>query len=406
MKRFSDTELQRIKDQNPISEVIGKYVTWDRAKTNGSQGDYWACCPFHDESTPSFHCVDTSGAYKCFGCGASGDQISFLQAHLGLSFAEAVDQLGGKAEADPLTPEQIAADQKKRAERLAEKEKSNNSFRAEEIRRAGKLWRLGGRVGGTEGTDYLRGRGLVPLPFRLPLRFNPHFKYWHQRDVPGQKKKEPYVLFSGPVMMAPVTGPDHDFLGVHITYIDPSRPGKKIAIEDPEAEPRDDGRHVLIAPKKIRGSKRCASIKLIQPRGFTRLVLGEGWETAVSVALAEYGTEAFEKTAYWTAIDLQSMAGKAAATIAHPTYKNKAGRPLRVPGPEPDLADPKVLSIPEQVSELVLLGDGDSDRFTAEQVHRRAAHRFAAPGRTVRSVWAPDGMDFNDMINKSFEGAA
>jgi hypothetical protein len=100
------------------------------------------------------------------------------------------------------------------------------------------------------------------------------------------------------------------------------------------------------------------------------------------------------------------MGGKSAATIAHPALLNKAGKPLRVPGPDPDMDDPKVLAIPDQVTELVLLGDGDSDRFTASQVHARAARRFAADGRTIRSVWAPDGMDFNDMIKKSLEGAA
>jgi hypothetical protein len=402
MKRYSDAELQRIKERNPISSVIGRYVTWDRAKTNGSQGDYWACCPFHEERTPSFHCVDQDHSYKCFGCGASGDQFAFLQAHLGLSFVEAAQHLGGEAEAEPLTPEQIKRDAEERARRLQEKERADNAFRTEEINKASKLFRLGGRVGKTEGADYLRGRGLAPLPFRLPLRFHPHFKYWHMRDVPGQKKKEPYVLFSGPVMLAPISGPSHEFLGVHITYIDPARPGEKIRVEDPEAEPDpvpdENGPPVYVAPKKIRGSKRGATIKLIQPKGFSRLVLGEGWETTVSVALAEYGSEAFARTAYWTAIDLQSMGGKSAKTIAHPNLKNKAGRSLAVPGPEPDMGDPKVFNVPDQVTEMVLLGDGDSDRFTAEQVHARAARRFAAEGRTIRSVWAPDGMDFNDLL--------
>mgnify|MGYP001794148441 CR=1 FL=1 len=55
MKRFSDAELQRIKERNPISSVIGRYVTWDRSKINCSLGVYWACCPFLDERTPSFH---------------------------------------------------------------------------------------------------------------------------------------------------------------------------------------------------------------------------------------------------------------------------------------------------------------------------------------------------------------
>ncbi len=79
---------------------------------------------------------------------------------------------------------------------------------------------------------------------------------------------------------------------------------------------------------------------------------------------------------------------------------------MLVPGPEPDMGEPKVFTIPDQVTEIVLLGDGDSDRFTAEQVHARAARRFAAEGRTIRSVWAPDGMDFNDLLKANLGGAA
>lgn len=398
MKRYTDAELQRVKEQNPISSVIGRHVTWDRAKTNPGAGDYWACCPFHGEKTPSFHCTDKDHSYKCFGCGASGDQIKFLQDLQGLTFVEAVEQLGGDAEAEPLSSEQIAADKKRAQERRIAAEAAENSFREAEIRKAKDYWNWGGRVSGTEGLDYLRGRGLFPIPFSLPLRFHPHFKYWHMKSIPGEKKKQPYVLFSGPVMMAAISGPDGAFLGLHATYIDPGRPGKKIAIEDPEAGPRDDGKVTLVPPKKIRGSKRNASIKLLQPAGFTRLVLGEGWETTLSVALAEAETERFSYTAYWTTIDLQSMGGKSSKTVPHPSLKNKTGKPVRVPGPDPDMDDLKALTIPSHVAEIVCLGDSDSDRFTAEQVHFRAQARWQQPGRTFQSVWAPDGMDFNDII--------
>jgi hypothetical protein len=239
----------------------------------------------------------------------------------------------------------------------------------------------------------------MPMPVPLPLRFHPHFKYWHQRPVGGdERKKEFYVLFSGPVMMAAITGPDGAFLGLHVTYFDPTRSGKKIAIEDPYAEPDEDGNLPLVVPKKIRGSKRNASIKLWQPPEFDRLVIGEGWETTASVLLAEHGTERFERTAYWTSIDLQSMGGKAVETVAHPTLKNKAGRPLKVPGPVPDMNDEKALTIPDHVEEVLRLGDGDSDRFTAEQVMARADARWARPGRRQHTAWAPQGEDFNDIL--------
>ncbi|OJF92681.1 DNA primase [Rhizobium sp. 58] len=95
--RFSPTFLDEIRDRVPISDVIGKRVSWDRKKTNASKGDYWACCPFHGEKSPSFHCEDRKGRYHCFGCGVSGDHFRFLTDLDGMNFPEAVQQIADMA---------------------------------------------------------------------------------------------------------------------------------------------------------------------------------------------------------------------------------------------------------------------------------------------------------------------
>ena len=95
--RFSPTFLDEIRDRVPISSVIGARVTWDRRKTNAPRGDFWACCPFHGEKSPSFHCEDKKGRYYCFGCGASGDHFRFLTEHDGLAFPEAVEKIADMA---------------------------------------------------------------------------------------------------------------------------------------------------------------------------------------------------------------------------------------------------------------------------------------------------------------------
>ncbi|HHS83257.1 MAG TPA: DNA primase, partial [Devosia sp.] len=64
--RFSDTFLEEIRQRLPISQVVGEYVQWDRRKSQPARGDYWACCPFHGEKTPSFHADDRRGRYHCF----------------------------------------------------------------------------------------------------------------------------------------------------------------------------------------------------------------------------------------------------------------------------------------------------------------------------------------------------
>ena len=95
--RFPPAFLDEIRDRVPISAVVGSRVPWDRKKTNASRGDYWACCPFHGEKTPSFHCEDRKGRYHCFGCGVSGDHFKFLTELDGMSFPEAVERIAGLA---------------------------------------------------------------------------------------------------------------------------------------------------------------------------------------------------------------------------------------------------------------------------------------------------------------------
>ncbi|PWV97676.1 DNA primase [Hoeflea marina] len=95
--RFSPSFLDEIRERVPISDVIGRHVTWDKKKTNTSRGDWWACCPFHGEKSPSFHCEDKKGRYHCFGCSVSGDHFRFLTEIESLSFPEAVERIAGMA---------------------------------------------------------------------------------------------------------------------------------------------------------------------------------------------------------------------------------------------------------------------------------------------------------------------
>ncbi len=95
--RFPPTFLEQIRARVNLSSVIGRHVQWDRRKTQAAKGDYWACCPFHTEKSPSFHADDRKGRYHCFGCKASGDIFTFLVEKEGLNFPEAVERLAGDA---------------------------------------------------------------------------------------------------------------------------------------------------------------------------------------------------------------------------------------------------------------------------------------------------------------------
>ena len=86
--RFSDAFLDEIRQRLPISQVVGEHVIWDKRKSQPGRGDFWACCPFHGEKTPSFHADDRKGIYHCFGCQKTGDHFRFLTERTGMSFPE------------------------------------------------------------------------------------------------------------------------------------------------------------------------------------------------------------------------------------------------------------------------------------------------------------------------------
>lgn len=82
--------VQLIKERR-ISEILGMYLSLQKAGSN-----YKALCPFHNENTPSFYVNDEKGIFKCFGCGKTGDAITFVQLYENISFSEAVISIAKK----------------------------------------------------------------------------------------------------------------------------------------------------------------------------------------------------------------------------------------------------------------------------------------------------------------------
>ncbi|GAA4117774.1 DNA primase [Aminobacter aganoensis] len=158
--RFSDGFLSEIRDRVPISAVVGQRVTWDRKKTNAPRGDFWACCPFHGEKSPSFHCEDRKGRYHCFGCGVSGDHFRFLTDLDGMTFPEAVERIAEMAGV-PM-PARDAHEERREKERasLTDVMELATTFFEDRLQSAD----------GARARAYLRDRGLTPATqqtFRL-----------------------------------------------------------------------------------------------------------------------------------------------------------------------------------------------------------------------------------------------
>ncbi|NLK60410.1 MAG: DNA primase, partial [Treponema sp.] len=92
MAKIANETIEEVNARTSIVTLVGEYT---RLEQRGS--DWWGCCPFHNEKTPSFHVVPERNMYHCFGCGEGGGVIKFVMEMEKLSFVEAVETLAKKA---------------------------------------------------------------------------------------------------------------------------------------------------------------------------------------------------------------------------------------------------------------------------------------------------------------------
>jgi len=186
--RFSPTFLDSIRARIPISEVVGRRVTWDKRKSQPQRGDYWACCPFHGEKTPSFHADDRRGRYHCFGCGVSGDHFTFLVEQDGLSFPQAVEQLAGEAGL-PMPAR----------DREEEKREEQRASLADVLELAAAFFeaRLQAAIG-AKARGYLRDRGVSPqIQTRFRIGYAPDDRKALKEHLAGKGVTQEQMIEAG-----------------------------------------------------------------------------------------------------------------------------------------------------------------------------------------------------------------
>ncbi len=88
MVLYSKESLDLLRDRVNLLEVVSSHIPMQK-----SGASFKACCPFHDEKTPSFMLQKADTHYHCFGCGAHGDAIAFLMGYLKMSFVDAIESL-------------------------------------------------------------------------------------------------------------------------------------------------------------------------------------------------------------------------------------------------------------------------------------------------------------------------
>jgi CHC2 zinc finger len=382
-----DAVLAQIKHDNPCDAIAGR---WVRLRKHGTKmvGPCPICSRDRQGKSASRFEATTDG-WVCAVCADGGDIIGLVMKAEGLDFRDAIAWLGGPGEVSPAVIEQR---ERECAAERAKREAEADAYRQRERGTLYDIWRAAQPAPGTPVEDYLHRRRLDELPPGARLRCVPDMPYFHGEEIDEAGRKRQRVIHRGPAVVAPIVGPDGKFRGLHFTYLDLDQSNGKAVVTDP-----DTGE--LLPAKKVRGSKAGGYIELIRPASpARRLIIGEGIETVLSVWLALHKLKRdLSDVAFWSAVDLGNLGGRAVENIRHPRAVDARGRPRRVPGPVPDPESPAI-ALPDEIVDVVLLGDGDSDPVLTECALRRAAARWAGPLRQVHVAWAPTGRDFNDLL--------
>jgi DNA primase len=138
--------LDELRARTSVSALVGRTLKLQRA------GNEWkACCPFHNEKTPSFYVNDDKGFWHCFGCGVHGDAIRWLTDARGLPFMDAVKELAEAAGMEVPAADPRAQERAERAAGLHEAMEAAQRWFEEQL----------GGIEGAEARAYLEKRGIA-----------------------------------------------------------------------------------------------------------------------------------------------------------------------------------------------------------------------------------------------------
>jgi DNA primase len=354
--RFSTSFLDEIRDRVPISSVIGTRVTWDRRKTNASRGDYWACCPFHGEKSPSFHCEDKKGRYHCFGCGVSGDHFRFLVELDGIGFPEAVERIAEMAGVPmPARDPQAERRERERTSLIDVMEMATAFFRE----------RLQGQDG-AKARAYLRDRGLssaTQQEFRLG--YAPDSRNALKEHLAGRGVDKGQIEACGLVVHGPDIPVSYDRFRDRIMFPIEDRNGRTIAF---------GGRAMSadIPAKYLNSNDTELFHKGNVLYNFARARKAQGREGTV---IAVEG--------YMDVIALaQAGIGNSVAPLGTALTENQLELLWRMSG------------------EPILCFDGDQAGLRAAWRAADLALPVIQPGRTLRFALLPEGKDPDDLVRE------
>jgi DNA primase len=353
--RFSDTLLRQVRDRVSIADYAGKRLTFDKRKSRPAAGDYWACCPFHQEKSSSFHVLDQKGIFHCFGCGEKGDVFTLAMKLEGLSFPEAVEKIAEYAGMPLPKDEYQDRGQDDHRKRLLAITARTAKLYADALRSSG----------GAEARKYLKSRGIdAAVCEQFGIGLAPDEWTW----VLDKLKAEGFTLEEIVASGVARDGEDGkraiDTFRNRITFEITDTQGKVIGFGG-RALAKDAKAKYINSPESALYSKSRVLYRLKQARELLAktkangLVVGEGYLDVI----------AFER------------AGIAAVAPCGTALTEEQLQLLWRAGGEP-----------------IFCYDGDTAGKRAADKAIDLAIPHLAPGRTLRIAYAPEGQDPDDIF--------
>ncbi len=347
--------LDELRTRITLSSVIGRTTRLTKAGH-----EFKACCPFHNEKSPSFTVNDAKGFYHCFGCGAHGDAIRWMTDQRGLAFMDAVKELASEAGL-----EVPAADP--RAAQAAEQRKSLYDVMA-----AAQAWfvEMLAAPEGAKARAYLATRGFdAHTAARFGFGFAPDGRQALAQALTSFEKeqlveaglrivvddKEPYDRFRGRLML-----PIEDARGRVIAFggriLDAAKTDAPKYLNSPDTPLFDKGRTLY-------NLHRAGPIS----RQTGRLIVVEGYMDVIALAAAGIG-------------DAVAPLGTA-------------------------LTERQIEMLWRLVETPILCFDGDAAGQRAAMRAVMRALPLLRPAHSLRIVRLPSGMDPDDILKRDGAGA-
>ncbi len=337
--------LDELRSRTLLSALIGRSTPLQKA------GHEWrACCPFHNERTPSFYVNDDKGFYHCFGCSAHGDAIRWMTDQRGLPFMDAVKELAQAAGMELPAMDPRAAEKAEAAKGLHEACADAASWFTDQ---------LNGLTGAT-ARDVLAKRGIKAETARaFGLGFAPDSRTALKTALKDYgdpllveagllikvEEKTPYDRFRGRLMI-PIRDPRGRTIAFGGRIIGDGEPKY---LNSPETPLFDKGRTLYNLDKAAPASRKAG-----------RLIVVEGYMDVIALAQAGFGEVVAPNGTAVTEAQLERM------------WR---------------LSDVPILCL-----------DGDS---AGQKAAIRAAHRampLLSPGRSLAFVTLPQGQDPDDLV--------